>query len=352
MSETLCPNCGHSPIPPGAEACPACNEPFGFLQMHKRAQRKRVDKLRDHEEMEQTVFGGNLTGEVSAHPGPIAAVFFVGAAGWFLRAGGLLGALGDPLWTYGLVVMDLVLGLLLILNLGPAKLLAQVGMLAQLGAAAFLARPGWLEPVHLAYMGHAIVAFVTVLGEPGVRRRYAGLGLGSAAMLLGALFLVRPMGGAASGERKMLVGRELGYQLELPAGWGLLHREQLAPHLALPGATLTGSGVGFGDTAQGRYGVLWVDRGAGQASTAECQGLLKAVGGDPASRPVTKHAPLALGSKALVYDLRTASGASGAFGCGQLGDGRLVGFAVVAAPPDAASGESAFAAVGAGLALQ
>jgi hypothetical protein len=110
--------------------------------------------------------------------------------------------------------------------------------------------------------------------------------------------------------------------------------------------------VGFGDAALGRYGGLWVVRGASQPVTASCQEMFKAFGGEASSRPVTKHAPLALGSKALVYELRTASGASGSFSCGLLGDGRLVGFAVVAAPPQAASGESAFAAVGAGLVLR
>ncbi|MDY7228908.1 zinc ribbon domain-containing protein [Hyalangium rubrum] len=355
MPQTLCPSCGHSPIPRGAEACPSCHEPFEFLQMYKRGQRKRVDRQRDSEEMEQTVFGGNITGEVTAHPGPIVAVFFVGAVAWFLRAGGVLGNLNEPIWVYGLVALDLVLGLVLLLNLGPAKLLAQVGMVLQLMVAGFLARAAPLEPVHLAYMAHAVVALVSVVGEPGPVRRYAGLGLGVVAALLGAVFLVRPMGpvdGAGGDARQLLVGRDLGYQLELPAGWGRLPREQLAPHLTLPLATLTGSGVGFGDAAQGRYGALWVDRGASQPVTADCQALLKAFGGDPSIKPSTKHAPLAMGTKALVYELSTGSGARGTFSCGKLADGRLVGFAVVAAPPDATGGESAFVAVGAGLALQ
>ena len=106
MPETLCPNCGHSPIPYGAETCPKCHEPFDFLQMYKRGQRLRVDKQRDHDDGESTVFGGNLTGEVSAHPGPIAAVFFVGALAWFLRVGGVLGSLGlitGGLLGYGLM---------------------------------------------------------------------------------------------------------------------------------------------------------------------------------------------------------------------------------------------------------
>jgi hypothetical protein len=356
MPETLCPNCGHSPIPYGAETCPKCREPFDFLQMYKRGQRLRVDKQRDQDEGEATVFGGNLTGEVSAHPGPIAAVFFVGALAWFLRAGGVLGSLKDPIWTYGLVALDLGLGLVLLLNLGPAKLLAQVGMALQLAVAGLLARGALGEAVHWAYLGHAVVGLVAVVGEPSQLRRYVCLGLGVLMALLGALFLLWPVGGGkeevSSGSRQLLVGKDLGYQLELPGGWARLTREQLAPHLALPPASLTGGGVAFGDTARGRYGGLWVERGATGTVAASCQEMLKAFGGEGSSRVSAMPAPSALGAKALVYELRTASGASGPFSCGLLGDGRLVGLGLVAVPPQAESVEAAFVAVGSGLSLQ
>jgi hypothetical protein len=69
-------------------------------------------------------------------------------------------------------------------------------------------------------------------------------------------------------------------------------------------------------------------------------------------KPLARPAPVSFGSKALVYELRTAGGAQGALGCGQLEDGRLVGLGVVAASTEGEAGEAAFAAVGAGLALQ
>jgi hypothetical protein len=355
MPETLCPNCGHSPIPRGAESCPKCREPFDFLQMYKRGQRQRVDKQRDHDDGEATVFGGNLTGEVSAHPGPIAAVFFVGAVAWFLRAGEVLGSLGDPIWTYGLVALDLGLALVLLINLGPSKQLAQIGMVLQLVVTGFLARDALGAAVHWAYLGHAVVALVAVLGEPSPMRRYACMGLGIAMALLGALFLVRPVGGlegVGSGSRQLLVGKDLGYQLDLPGGWTRLTREQLAPHFSLPPASLTGGGVAFGDTSRGRYGGLWVERGATGTVAVSCQEMLKAFGGEAPGRPSASPAPKALGSKALVYELRTAGGASGTFSCGLLGDGRLVGLGLVAVPPQAESAEASFAAVGAGLSVQ
>ena len=355
MPETLCPSCGHSPIPQGAESCPKCHEPFDFLQMYKRGQRMRVDKQRDAEDGEQTVFGGNLTGAVSAHPGPIAAVFFLGAVGWFLRAEGLLGSLHDPPWTYGLVALNLALGLVLLLNLGPAKLLAQVGMVLQLGGAGLLARGALGEAVHWAYLGHAVVGLVAVVGEPSSVRRYVCLGLGVAMVLLGALFLVWPVGRTnevPAGSRQLLVSKELGYELELPGGWERLTREQLAPHLTLPPASLTGGGVAFGDLAQARYGGLWIERGVSPPAAVGCQQLLKAFGGEATGQPSAQPAPLALGTKAVVYELRTAGGASGTFSCGLLGDGRLVGLSLVAVAPQAASADPAFVAVGAGLSLR
>jgi hypothetical protein len=350
MAKTLCPNCGFSPIPSGADECPECQEPFAFLQTHKRAQRRFVDRDGEPEDNEVTIFGGNVTSEVSARPGPAMALLFAGAVAWFLRVG-VLGELRDPSWVYGLVVLDMVLALLLMLNLGPAKVLTQVGLLAQLGVTAWLGRAEVTAPVHLAFGAHALLTFILVTGEAGAVRRYACLGLGFGAAAAALVLLVVPVGArqAAGPERQKLVGRELGFELELPMGWGRLEREQLEPHLVLPAATLTGSGVAFGNAAQGRYGVLWVDRKAGLPLISGCQDILKAVGGG-AGKPLSRPAPGSLGSKALVYELRTVGGAQGALGCGQLEDGRLVGLAVVASEVE--GGEAAFAAVGAGLALQ
>jgi hypothetical protein len=353
MAETLCPNCGYSPIPAGAEACPECNEPFGFLQMHKRAKRKFVDRERDHEDMEATVFGGNLTGEVAAHPWPAAAVIFAGAAAWFLRVG-VFNPLQEPLWLFGLVLLDFVLALLVLINAGPGRVLTQVGMVLQFGVAWWLGRKALVSPLHVAFLAHAALAFFMVTGEPGPMRRYIGLGLGLGAVGLGALALALPQGSkpsVAAADRQKLVGRELGFELDLPSGWGRLERAQLEPNLVLPAATLTGSGVAFGNAEQGRYGLLWVDRKADQSLLGGCQDILKSVGGGE-GKPLTRPAPAALGGKALVYELRTTSGAQGALGCGQLEDGRLVGLAVVAAPEEREGGEAAFAVVGEGLALQ
>lgn len=354
MPKTLCPSCGHSPIPRGADACPACGEPFDHLAAYKKVGRARLDQLRAEEDDDQTVFGGDLvTNAVSAHPGPVALVLAFVAGAWFVRAGGVLGtALQDPPWTYGLVALDLVLALVLLLNRGPAKALAQAGLALQFLATAWLAREAPTAPVHLAYVALGLVPLAMIAGEPGQTRRYVGAGLGLGLACVAPLLIPNQLLEAGKNLRRVLVGSELGYRLELPEGWVLLAPVQLAPHLAMPASTLSGGGAAFGDPERGRYGVLWVDRGAGQGLTDGCQALLKSVGGAAGARPLSRPAPLALGRQSLVYALDTSSGARGALGCGLLGDGRLVGIAVVAASAEEGKGESAFAVVGEGLALQ
>ncbi|WP_238540062.1 zinc ribbon domain-containing protein [Corallococcus macrosporus] len=353
MPQTLCPNCGHSPIPRGASACPRCGEPFDHLQSHKKVGRMRLDRPMVEADDDATVFGGDLvTSAVSAHPGPAAGVLLASGAAWFLRAAGLLGSLEDPSWTYGLVCLDAVLALVLVLNRGPAKGLAQVGLVAQLVATGWLAREAPLAPVHVAYFILGGLALAMVVGEPGPMRRYLGLGLGLGAAVASAGLLALPSAGLPGRSvRQSLVGSELGYRLELPAGWGQLTREQLAPHLVLPASTLHGGGVGFGDAARGRFGLLWVERARGRAAAAGCKGLLQALGGT-LGEALSLPAPPALGSRATVHPLRTSGGAEGTLACGVLADGRLVGLAVVSAQASGGADEGAFTTVGAGLALQ
>ncbi len=353
MPETLCPACGHSPIPPDSAACPSCDEPFDFIRAHKRGERLMMDRMMDHVDIEPTMHGGILTGALSVHPGPAATVFFAGAFVWFLRAGQVLGELRDPAWTYGLVLVDLVVGLMLLLNLGPSRMLAQGGALLQLCAALVLSTLAPREPVHLAYVAHAAVAFAMVVGEPGHLRRRVGLGLGLGASLLALIFLALSSGleGAEGGAYPRIEDRALGYELELPPGWRRLKRSQLAPHLRLPEVTHMSNGGGFGHLARGYYGALWVERSKDTPLTVGCQVLLRALGPGATSGLSSRRAPLALPSESVVHDLNTTSGGTGLFACGQLADGRRIGLIVVTPPSDAAISEQLLHSVGAGLAL-
>ncbi|MHB8877236.1 MAG: zinc ribbon domain-containing protein [Myxococcaceae bacterium] len=342
-SKTLCPACGHSPIPDGAESCPACHEPFAFLAMHKKGKKAFVDRKHEAVEEEATTFGGSLTGAVSAHPGPAAAVLTVGAVMWFLRSGGVLAEYSEPAWTYGVVG----------LNLGPAKLLCQVGMLLQLGLAAFLADGELDNPRHLFFCAHAALVLVMVVGEPGVARRSLGLVLG----LLAAAGAVAAMAtGFGAGARAPslieLSGRDDPYRLSAPEGYRLLSRDEMAPHLRPPLSTATAKSVGFGNKVRRVYGALTIDRDPASQLIGGCQEHLRALGGVGDAVPVVAPTPTALGGGALAYALRTASGASGRLACGKLSDGRFVALAVVGQDPDPRIAEVVFEQVGSSLSLK
>lgn len=352
MTKTLCPACGHSPIPDGAEVCPRCGEPFTFLQMHKKGQRVFVDKQRDSIEVEATTFGGALTGEVTAHPGAAAAVFALGAVLWFLRAGGVVADYAEPLWTYGLVGLDLVLATVLMVNLGPAKLLAQVGSLLQLGLCVFLANGRFDNPRHLLFCAHAVVLLVLVVGEPSTLRRTAGLVAGLV-VALGALGAMATGFGEASRTAAMveIAGHEGDYRLLVPEGYRLLSRDEMTPHLRPPLDTPTAKSAGFGNKVRRVYGSVTLDSNSSSQLIGGCQEHLRSLGGVGDPVPAAGTAPAGLGSGALLYALRTASGASGRLGCGKLPDGRFVALAVVALESEPTAAQ-VFEQVGAALSFK
>ncbi|MBX5481449.1 MAG: zinc ribbon domain-containing protein [Myxococcaceae bacterium] len=353
MAQTLCPACGHSPIPEGAEECPVCQEPFAFLPTHKKAKNRFIDRHAS-EESEATIFGGAVTGEVSAHPYPAAVVLFAGAAIWFLRASGIVGSFQSPGWLYGVVAADLLVALVLILNLGPARAIAQLAMIGQLGLTLWLARGALWAPMHLAFAGHAAFALLMVVGEPGRARRTMGLVLGlvcagaaSAWMALGA-----PPQAAAMGPREKLAAPGAGFTLLLPPEWTSAKPAQLTAHLKLPPPTLSATTAGFASNAARAVGLVVVRNDPKAQLIGTCQTLHQDLGGTNTPRPISHRAPDAFGGAAAVYELRTFSGATGLLACSKLEDGRFVALAVLSVNPDAEAGARAFDDVGAGLSLQ
>lgn len=343
--ETICPNCGHSPIREGAEICPRCRKPFAFELVHERIQRAKPGDTIDGD---TTTFGGGVTDAVTAHPMPPAAVFALGAVAWFLRAGGVLGEAEEPAWLYSLVAVNLVVPMMLIINLGPARVVAQLVGLAELAVAVLLAEGDFLNLLHAGFIAlPAVILFMTT-AEPGPARRNVGLALGVVAtgvavagMLLGAK---TPRLGEVE-----IVSRAQGFSLRVPEGYRALGREEMLPHLHLPLAGGTARSFGFGNKAKRIYGALTFDRGA--ALIGGCQELLRSLGGVQEGAPVSSSAPRALGQPALVLELRTASGAVGRLACGKLADGRLAALAVVAQDPDPHVGATIFEQVGASLSI-
>jgi hypothetical protein len=126
---------------------------------------------------------------VSARPGPAVAVLGMSAAIWFLRIGGVFGESSDPLWTYAIVGVDLVVGTMLLLNVGPAKQLAQLAALLHMALAALLTW-GDVSVLSVAYFAHGAVLLAMLVREPSGLRMRAGLVAGGALALLCTLLLV------------------------------------------------------------------------------------------------------------------------------------------------------------------
>ena len=213
MDQTICPACGFSPIPEGAERCPECDEPFAVSPREAARGHWRPP---DSEPI--TDVGGTLTSAVTAHPVQPALVIGAGAVAWLVRATGLLRVPAESPLVYAVALLGGLTVVVLLLNLGPVKRVAQLAMLVQLGFVGVFAGPELLQLRHLLFAAHALVAFSMVAGEPGNRRRDLSMGLGLGVAMLAVVFWYRgaPM---QTTVRQELISTELGYRLLLPPGY-------------------------------------------------------------------------------------------------------------------------------------
>lgn len=183
-AETACPSCGFSPIPEGTETCPACSTQFALNPLFKRAARAGGQGVRKDEadlEATRTTLGG-ITGAVDAHPAPPAAVLVGCTFAWVLRAVGVLSDRPQAIWPLGLAAIQMGIAMLLMVSAGPAKQLAQMVALAQIGAA-YLA--GGSPVAQLGYGGVGVALLVMTIGEPGDVRRWVATGAAAAMLLFG-----------------------------------------------------------------------------------------------------------------------------------------------------------------------
>ena len=344
--QTLCPKCAFSPIAPGAEKCPRCNEIFAFNPLYKRAQKMMIDP-REGLDFEATLRGA-LTGAVSAHPGPAAAVLGLGAALWLIRAAGLFVDLREPAWLFALAAFELCAATVLMANIGPAKLFAQAVALAHIAAAFVLGAALSAHTLASASIGAVVLAMIA--GEPSKGRRTAGLAAGvfCTAAAVGSLVWVTeaPLAGPV-----VIDDLRLGYSLKVPAGWKQLTREELAPHLPLPSEDLDNKYVGFGSRLHRTYGLLSLSNGEKLQVLAGCQNQLRRLGGINEPQPLGFAAPSAFGKDSMVFELRTATGATGRLACGRVGQ-RFVALGVIVLEPTPGVGAAAFEKVSAGLSVR
>ncbi len=342
--ETLCPKCAFSPIPQGAEKCPRCNEVFAFNPLYKRAQAMMVDK-RVGLDFEATLRGA-LTGAVSAHPGPAAAVLAMGAVLWLIRAAGLFVDLREPSWLFALAAFELCAATVLMANIGPAKLFAQLVSVAHIIAAFVLGAP--MSPHTLASASIGVVVIAMTAGEPSHGRRSGGLVAGLACTIAAVASLVWVTEAPAAGP-VMIDDLRIGYQLMVPDGFKRLTTEELSPHLPLPSEDLDNKYVGFGSRLNRTFGLLTLTNIDDVQLVPACQDQLRRLGGinDPQPGPA---APAAFGKDAMTFDLRTASGASGRLACAKMGK-RFITLGVVVLDPTPGIGSEAFEKICAGLTI-
>jgi hypothetical protein len=287
-------------------------------------------RLLRSEEPERTTLGG-LTGALTAHPKEAAMVIGAGGLIWAVRALGLVGP-GDSPLAFIPVGIAVLLVPVLLFNLGRrVRPVVQAGMWAQLGLAIALSF-GDLGPGRsLAFVVHAVVALFMVAGEPDAFRRRLGMVAGMVSAVAAVLAL-------STAERHRRVAPiedpQLGYEFVLPRGFDVMTQEQVSEALTLPPTPLGGRLYGFGDARRRLYGFLVIDPDKRVQLIGGCQALYRAAGGVELPKPAPSPPPPSVGSKALVYDVKTKQGAQGMLACGRPDEARFFVLAVVTMDAD------------------
>ncbi|MEW5742430.1 MAG: zinc ribbon domain-containing protein [Myxococcota bacterium] len=334
MPETLCPSCGFSPIPEGAEKCPKCGKAFAY----ERVEYTNVTATR----------AGGLTGSVTANPVPTAIALGLGAFFFTVRAGGFLGDVGDPPLVFAVAAVDVVALVLVMTTSGPAKHAAAFAGFVELFATLWAqAAP---PPVTAACALHGVTLIAMTVAEPGPARLKVGAGVAGAAFLFGLFALIWSVVPKPE-SRVVLADEAAGFTLTLPPGWRAAKEAEVAPHLVLPwdgGKTIN---RGFRLDSPRQVGVVIVSRDEQPELEKACRDALATLGVTRALDKVDGPAPPSLGEVASVFELRTKSGAAGRYGCALIGT-KLVALGVVSQDPTPGVGAAAFELVAGGLSVQ
>lgn len=332
--ETICPSCGFSPIPEGAERCPKCHKAFSY----ERVEYSTVTATR----------AGGLTGSVTANPVPTAIALGVGAFVWTVRAGGFFGDVGDPPWAFLLAALDVVALVLVMTTSGPAKHAAALAGAVELLAVGLLF--GAPVGLSIACAVHGLTLIAMTVAEPGATRLQVGAVVAGVAGLVGLGALA--WGLAPKVEARVVLRDDAaGFSLTLPPGWKGAKEADVAPHLVLPwdgGKTVN---YAFRLETPREVGVLIVSRDEQPALDEACRDALVKLGVTTALPPLDGPPPPSLGDVSRVSELKTKSGALGRFGCALVGT-KLVALAVVSQDPAPGVGAAAFELVAGGLSVQ
>lgn len=343
--QTICPNCGLTPLPDRAEECPRCQEPFGKNLLYQRTRRSSLGDAMGVD-TDATSMGG-VTDAVTAWPLPTAAVLVLGAVLHVVRASGLIVELHAPFWLFGVGALDLVLTAMLMGSIGPARQLIFASALLQLALPFVLAGSKGLAPYDYGYLAHAAALAVMTAGEPRALRRTFGLVLGVAATGVALGLLSMDTSGAPPPKVTFAVP-DPGFALVLPQGFVTLDADALGERLRLPPDAGKTRSIALGDPARGRYAVLsFIGDPRGRPAEA-CAAHLEALSGEAGAAPLVEAAPNLFGLEGKLYMVHAPNGDLGRFACGKVG-AQLLALAVVAEDPAPVAARAAFLQVAAGL---
>jgi hypothetical protein len=328
MAQTLCPRCGYSPIPAGAERCPKCKQPF--FEDDRKYENTSVTATR----------AGGLTGSVTAFPGAILLALTVGALLWTIRGMGILGSLGDPQWVYGIAALQVVAGIFLLTTSGPAKQAPALAGLLACAAAALCSAP-W--PVTVLCLAHGAGLVLGTIAEPARARLTAG---GAFSTIAGLAALAALPVTVHALERPPVVLHDplLGFTLSLPPGWEEASRADLGLELQVPLHAEGSGALAFKHEAHHLLGVLSVSTAA-----AGLDGCQKTLGAMKLTNLVasTEAAPATFGKLAQLLEARSLNGVGWAT-CGSAGETQLT-LAVISLEANEAAALTALEAVAAGF---
>jgi hypothetical protein len=275
-------------------------------------------------------------------------VLVLGAALWIIRAGDVFVDRHEPTWLFGIAALQVIAATLLMVNIGPAKFIAQAVAAIHIGLCLLLAGQYPLGPHSVASAGVGLVLILMTAGEPSALRRNAGLGLATLCAIASVAISLIPSAPPTVRPLVVLEDPRVGYQLTMPEGWKKMTADELAPYLPLPVESLENKYVGFGTRIQRTWGLLTLSSDEKIQLIGGCQEQHQRIGSVNDAVPIDAVAPKVLGKQSLVFEVRTASGAVGRLACGRVGN-RFVALALVGLDPSPGVLEVTFEKIGAGL---
>lgn len=279
MAETACPFCSFSPIPAGADACPACGKPF--------VEEMKVDSI-----VTRTRTGAP-TGAVTARPGPAALALVAVAVAWLLRVLDVFAAVGDSPVLLLVPIVFVAGAVSLMGGLGPAKHVpVALGLFGI--ATALLALTS--RPVHdgALMIAGALLVLATV-SEPSVMRLQVGSALATLAAFISLGALIAAPAKLLPPVDPGLTDPQVGVTWHLPAGWVSVDRlDGLSAPAAGPRRAVLRA-----KSSEGAQAFLVLDR---EAAPTHCDDAIAELGGPGVKTSEQAPAPFARGT--VVFDLQ------------------------------------------------